>query len=231
MSGRFFPSWLRPSRRVKRFLGEFLGVTLGVLLALILEQAVADWHERRRVEDTRISMNVEVADFAEIFKLRKRFAPCIQKKLDQLDAFLGGKGPRQPLRDIGRPPYFFSSRGAWNSNAGDQMARHLGARMMQRYGEIYQGMTEFASLSTEEQGAWVKLRVLEGDSDPLSPDRRARIREAITEARNTNLLMTATATQMLSQAEKVGVAPNGTLSALKVESAPLCKRLAGGAGA
>jgi hypothetical protein len=228
MSARF-PSWLRPSRHVKRLLGEFVGVTAGVLLALILEQAVADWHERRRVEDTRVSMNAEVADFAEIFHLRGRVDKCIQKKLDQLDAFLGGKGPRQPLRDIGRPPYFFSSRGAWNSNAGDQMARHLGANVMQRYGEIYQGMAEFASLQTVEQAAWVKLQVLEGDPDPLSPDRRARIREAVAEARNTNLLMAATAEQMLVDAKKVGVSRNRTLSALKVESAPLCKPLAGGA--
>src|SRR6185437_13456463 len=102
------------------------------------EQAAEYWRERERVLDTRESMNEEVADFAEIFTLRKRLDPCIVRKLDQLDAFVAGKGPRAPVRNVGRPSYFFSSRGAWNSNVADQIARHLGARVVKQYGELYQ---------------------------------------------------------------------------------------------
>jgi hypothetical protein len=231
MSDRPSSSWPWLSRPVKRFLREFVGVTLGVLLALVLEQAVAEWRERQRVGDTRASMNEEVADFAEIFELRRRVDPCIRTKLDQLDAFLDEKGPDRKLHDIGRPPYYFASRGAWNSNAGDQMARHFGAAVLKRYGEIYQGMTEFASLSKDEQGAWARLQVLEGDSGALGPDRRARLREIISEARNTNLLMSATAEQMVTQAKNVGVSRNRTLAARKIESEPICRELAVGAGA
>ncbi|MDB5692763.1 MAG: hypothetical protein JWO81_1826 [Alphaproteobacteria bacterium] len=211
---------------LKRFLREFVGVTMGVLLALILEQAVEYWRERERVFDTRDSMNEEVSDFAEIFTLRERLDPCVKRKLGALDAFIAGKGPAAPLRDVGRPKYYFSSRGAWNSNVADQIARHLGARTVRQYGELYQGMTEYLSLSRDEQSAWVTLQTLEGDADPITPDRKARLKEAIAEARNADLLLMATAEQMLVDAKALGISRNGSLRSLRVESEPICRPLA-----
>ncbi|MEA3001625.1 MAG: hypothetical protein QOH81_413 [Sphingomonadales bacterium] len=211
---------------LRRFLREFVGVTMGVLLALILEQAVEYWRERERVFDTRASMDEEVADFAEIDSLRMRLDPCVRRKLDQLDAFVAGRGPRAPLRNVGRPNYYFSSRGAWNSNVADQLARHFGAATVKQYGELYQGMNEYLSLSRDEQTAWVTLQTLEGDADPIDPQRKARLREAIAQARNLHLLLAATASQMLKDAHIVGVAPNGTLRGLKIRSAPICLPLA-----
>ena len=217
-------------QRLKHFLREFLSVMMAVLLALIVEQAAEYWRERERVLDTRESMNEEVADFAEIFTLRKRLDPCVARKLDQLGAFVAGKGPRAPLRDVGRPSYFFSSRGAWNSNVADQIARHLGARVVKQYGELYQGMNEFAQLPRDEQADWVILQTLEGDADPITPDRKARLREAIAGARNTHLLLMATAQQMLVDAKALGVAPNGTLRSVDLSSKPICRPLATAAG-
>ena len=221
-----------PSRRqaLKRFFREFVSVMMAVLMALIVEQAAEYWRERERVLDTREAMNEEVADFAEIFTLRRRLDPCVQRKLDQLDAFLAGKGARAPLRNVGRASYFFSSRGAWNSNVADQIARHLGAKTVKQYGELYQGMNEYAALSRDEQGDWVILQTLEGDADAITPDRRARLREAIAGARNTHKLLLATAEQMLDDARAVGVAPNGSLRRLKIESAPICLPLSTAAG-
>lgn len=212
--------------RLKHFLREFVSVMMAVLLALIVEQAAEYWRERERVLDTRDSMNEEVADFAEIFTLRMRLDPCIQRKLDQIDAYVAGKGPRPPVKNVGRASYFFSSRGAWNSNVADQIARHLGANVVKQYGELYQGMNEFASLSRDEQADWVILQTLEGDSDPITPDRRARLREAIAGARNVHRLLTATARQMLDDAKAVGVAPNGSLRSLELQKAPICLPLA-----
>jgi hypothetical protein len=212
-------------RRLKHFFREFVSVMMAVLLALIVEQAAEYWRERERVFDTRESMNEEVGDFAEIVTLRLRLDPCIRRKLDQLDAFIAGKGVRPPVQNVGRPSYFFSSRGAWNSNVADQIARHLGANLVKQYGELYQGMTEYAALSRDEQSNWVTLQTLEGDSDLITPDRRARLREAIAAARNTHLILAATARQMLVDAKAVGVAPNGTLRPLKVETAPICRPL------
>ena len=213
-------------KKLKHFFREFLSVMMAVLLALMAEQAAEYWRERERVLDTRESMNEEIADFAEIFALRGRLEPCVTRKLDQLGAFIAGKGPAAPLRDVGRPSYFFSSRGAWNSNVADQIARHLGAKTVKQYGELYQGMNEYLELSRDEQTAWVTLQTLEGDSDPISPDRKARLREALAGARNADLLLVATAEQMLKDARELGIKPNGGLKSVDVGSKPICRPLA-----
>ena len=212
----------------RRFLLEFLSVTLGVLLALILEQVVSEWRERQRVGDQIASMKSEIADYMEIFNLRRRIDGCIARKLEALDAHVGS-GAAGPVRDVGRPSYFFSGRGAWNSDATGQLARHLGADTVQDYGEIYQGMTDYSEISSREQQIWVPLQALEGDPDPIGPDRRARLREAIAGARNDRLLLLAIASQMTDLGRSLGVERNRSLDKVKVSDTPLCRPLARGA--
>lgn len=209
----------------RRFLLEFLSVTLGVLLALILEQAVGEWRERQRVGDQVASMKSEIADYLEIFNLRARIDPCITRKLEALEAHVKG-GAAGPVFDVGRPSYFFSGRGAWNSDATDQLARHLGAETVQDYGEIYQGMADYAEISGREQERWIPFQALEGDPDPIGPDRRARLREAVTGARNDKLLLMAIASQMTELGNRLGVQRNRSLDKIKVEETPLCRPLA-----
>ena len=212
----------------RRFLLEFLSVTLGVLLALVLEQAVSEWRERQRVADQIASMKSEIADYLEIFNLRARIDPCITRKLEALEAHVRS-GAAGPVRDVGRPSYFFSGRGAWNSDATDQLARHLGAETVQDYGEIYQGMADYAEISTREQERWIPFQALEGDPDPIGPDRRAHLQEAIAGARNDKLLLMAIASQMTDLGGKLGVERNRSLDEVKVEKTPLCRPLAKGA--
>ncbi len=213
--------------RWKHFFFEFLSVTAGVLLALILEQAAENMRERRRVDDLKVSMSREIAASGDIFKLRQRLSPCIERKLDGLEALLRGEGPAAPVRDVGRPNFFFTSRGSWNSDASDQRSRYLGADRFTRYGELYQGIEQFGAISAEEQQAWVPLQTLEGDTDSIGADRRARLRESIALARNQNLLLTAIANQMLDQSRFLGIAPSGELR-VPVEARPICKSLSSG---
>jgi hypothetical protein len=210
------------SGRAKHFFFEFLSVTLGVLLALVLEQAATSWRERQRVADLQASMNEEIADFGDILRLRQRVDPCITRKLDALDAWLPEGSPGGRALDIGRPPFFFASRGAWNSDASDQLSRYLGAAKFRLYGEIYQGMEQFSSISSREQDAWVTLRTLEGNKEAISTDRRAHIREAVAMARNSALLLKAIADDMLRDARELGLKPNNTLLRKAV---PICRPL------
>jgi hypothetical protein len=209
----------------RRFLLELLAVTLGVLLALILEQVVNSWRAGQRVDDIKAAMNKEISDYAEIFNLRVRIDPCIGSKLDALEAHVAGGRPG-PVKGVGRPSYFFSGRNAFSSDATDQLTRHLGADTVQKYGEVYQGMADFAAFSAEEQKIWVILQTLEGDKDPVGPDRRAHLREALVGARNSRLLLNAIATQMLDRSKELGVERNRSLDKVKIAETPLCRPLA-----
>jgi len=208
----------------RRFLLELLAVTLGVLLALVMEQAVTSWRASQRVGDIRAAMDKEISDYAEIFSLRLRTDPCISAKLDALEAHIASKGSA-PVSGVGRPSYFFSGRGAFSSDATDQLTRYLGADIVQKYGEIYQGMADYAEMSGDEQKIWVVLQTLEGDTDPIGPDRRAHLREALAGARNTRLLLHAIATQMQARATELGVRRNGSLDTVKIGEMVLCRPL------
>jgi len=205
-------------------------VILGVLVALALEQLVSSWRERERAADIRASMDEELSDFVTVFNVRAAATRCIAAKLEALDRALAGP-IAPPLRNVGRPPFFFSSHGAWNSDAADLLARHLGPVTLRTYGEAYQGMAEYAALAQREQDEWIILQTLERAGEPIAGDRRWRLIEAASGARNTNLLLTAIAAQMNQRIAGLGIRPATASLPYDVRTQPLCRPLEMGAPA
>ncbi|KFN48824.1 hypothetical protein [Arenimonas composti] len=213
----------QPRRRRRHVLGEFLVVMLGVLAALILEQGVLDWQERSRLAATRATLDSEIADAASLFLVRAQVSPCIEKRLDEIESALAAASPPR-LGDVGRPPYLFSSRGAWSGAAPELLSRHHGPELARTYGEVYQGIAEYNALSQREQELWTLLRTLAWAPEPDAAERLWRLREAVAGARNANLLLTAIAQQMN---ERVA-ALQGRLPAAVLDAAtlPVCRPLA-----
>jgi hypothetical protein len=217
----------RMSGSGREFTREVVIVILGVLVALALEQVAASWHDRARAADIRASMDEELGDFVNIFDMRAVASRCIIAKLDDLDRALTGH-PAPPFRNVGRAPFYFTSHGAWSSDAADLLARHFGPATVRTYGEIYQGMAEFAALSQREQDEWIVLQTLERPGEPIAGDRRWRLIDASAGARNTNVLLTAIAEQMNERIAGLGLhASAGTIP--DVRTRPLCQRLGTGA--
>ena len=210
------------------FVREVIIVIVGVLVALALEQLVASWREAERAADIRASMDEELSDAVGVFNLRAAASPCIYAKLAALDRELAGH-PVPPYRNVGRPPFFFSSHGAWNSDAADLLARHLGPVTLRTYGEVYQGMAEFAALAQHEQDEWIVLQTLERPAEPIAGERRWRLIEASAGARNTNELLTAIAAQMNQRIAGLGVHGNGQTLGPDVRTRPICHPLETGA--
>jgi len=175
-------------------------------------------------------MNEELSDFVTVFDVRAVASRCIYAKLDALDRALAGRA-QPPFRNVGRAPFFFSSHGAWNSDAADLLARHFGPATVRTYGEAYQGMAEFAALAQREQDEWIILQTLERPGEPISGDRRWRLVEASAGARNANLLLTAIAQQMNQRIAGLGVHAATDSPPPDVRTAPLCQRLETGAPA
>jgi hypothetical protein len=223
---------LRPrlGKSGRDFAREVVIVILGVLVALALEQVASNWRDRARAADIRASMDEELGDFVTVFNVRVAATHCITAKLDALDAALAGH-PAPPFRNVGRPSYFFSSHGAWNSEAADLLARHIGPATLRTYGEAYQGMAEYAALAQREQDAWIVLQTLERPGEPIAGDRRWRLIEAASGARNANLLLTAIAQQMNQRIAGLGVRPATDSSPPDVRAQPICKPLAVGPAA
>lgn len=210
-------------RRGRALLGEFLVVMLGVLVALALEQLVHDWQERERARATLLAMNEELSDFLAVFRLRTDVSACVVRKLDALDAALAGPGTLA-VASVGRTPYFFSSRGGWSAGGADLLARYRGPEVARVYGEIYQGMEEFARLAQQEQEHWARLATLERHARALEPTQRWRLAEAVAGARNDNLLLTAIAEQMAERIPRLGIEP-AAMPAIDLAARPICQPL------
>ena len=213
-------------RSGRNFVREVAIVLLGVLIALALEQFASSLRDRARTHAIQASMNEEIADFAEIFSLRQEVSGCITAKLDALDDVLRRNGAVGPWRNVGRAPFYFSSRGSWNSDASDLLSRHLGPERLRIYGEIYQGMEQVEALQQQEQDHWIALQTLERQDESLTGERRWRLIEAAAGARNANLLLRAIADQMLANTQHLGVERNRTLSTAEIRSRPICQPLA-----
>ena len=203
------------SRTGRSFVREVAIVVLGVFIALALEQVASNLRDRQRINAMRAAMNPELADHAEVYAVRMRIRDCISAKLDALDALLARPGASGPWRDVGRPPFFFSSRGAWNSDASDLLSRYIGPEQLRIYGEAYQGIEQFVAAAQAEQAHWIALQTLERQDEPLSGDRRWQLVEAAAGARNANI-------------RRLGIAGNRTLSDRDVRDVPLCRPLAAG---
>ena len=130
-----------------------------------------------------------------------------------------------PFHNVGRAPFFFSSHGAWNSDAADLLARHYGPATGRTYGEAYQGMAEFAALAQREQDEWIVLQTLERPDETIAGDRRWRLIEASAGARNTNMLLTAIAEQMNQRIARLGVRASTNSPPPDVRRGPLCQPL------
>jgi len=213
------------SRGGRSFAREVAIVVLGVFIALALEQVASSFRDRQRMNAIRAAMNAELADHAEVYSVRMRIRDCIDGKLNALDALLARPGGRGPWRDVGRPPFFFSSRGAWNSDASDLLSRYIGPEQLRIYGEAYQGIEQFVAAAQQEQDQWIALQTLERQDQPISDDRRWRLVEASAGARNASRLLNAIAEQMLANIHRLGLRANRTLSDRHVRDTALCRPL------
>jgi hypothetical protein len=210
-------------QRQRSLFAEFLVVMLGVLAALGLEQWLSEWQERQRVEDTLLAMNEELVDSMSVFRIRDMATPCINAKLDALDAWLAdADATGAVVAQIGNPPYFFSSRGGWNSGSAELLARHRSPEIARTYGEVYQGMDEFSHLARREQEFWVQLQPLLGQSGPLDADQRWRVVEAVAGARNSARLLTAISTHTQQQVGRLVPGAEPSMPEFELAQRPLC---------
>ena len=213
------------SRRERGLVREFLVVMLGVLVALALEQWLSDWQEAVRAEDTVAAMHVELQDFALVFRLRQATTDCAENRLEQLEDHLSQGVALPAIVAVGRTPYLFSSRSGWRGGAPELLSRHQSPQRALVYGEIYQGMEEFAALAQREQAHWARLQTLESAELDIDWPRRWRLREDIAGARNSNLLLTAIAGQMLERLSLLGIDIDGKALPVDMQERAVCQPL------
>jgi hypothetical protein len=217
-------SALRLGHTGRSFLGEIVIVVAGVLIALILQETVSNWQDRQRTRSILASMRGELADFGDVATLRLRSHPCIIAKLESLESRLAKNGAVGPWKNVGRPGYFFSTEGAWNSTSSELLSRQVPTQTFNTYGMMYRAISRFDAFADREQENWIVLGALEHQDVPVTGDRRWQLLQAIAGARTEALILDAIARDFLKRSKEVGIVPNDTVPDPR-KSGPLCRRL------
>jgi hypothetical protein len=215
----------RPIGFNTNFAREVLIITIGVLIALGLEQVASGMRERQRVHDILASMKEELSAANAVFRIRLDASSCIDSKLDAIDAILDDRQSAGPWSSVGRPPFYFSSSGAWNSDVADLLSRHIGAAQFRNYGLAYKGVQQFSDAATDEQNYWAMLQTLERQNEQIAGERKWRLVEASGAARNSALLLKAIAEQMISHTQAFDLEAAEVLSPADIQSRPICQPL------
>lgn len=179
-------SKLKPSNGWRPFFNEVGKIVLGVLIALALGAVATEIGWRIEVDRTRDALALELGEMVGQADERIQYAPCVERRLDQLAdiveaAAISGRLP--PLGNISLPSFRTYNRGIWDSAVSSQTASHF----PREEAGAFVGLNEFVTLLQQtgmrELEVWTRLYGLVGPGRAIAPDDLASLRQALSEAR------------------------------------------------
>lgn len=220
----------------REFLTEVVIIVIGVLIALGAEAVVAHFHDARISEEGRRSvideLNLDVTNAAR----RSMYEPCIRRRLDDVAALLDSvdAGARfVPPANIARPPSLAVYTQRWQAATAGGRTSLLSPNQQQEFARVYNTLSLFTQVQTEEQSVWMELDVLP-DIKELPRERVYDLRRALTKARILDERAMNFVKQARFYAEKVGVKSNaklldatGSYFLKSASTAPICQPFRG----
>lgn len=210
----------KPVHGWREFLTEIGIIVLGVLIALAAEQAVEALHWRDKVEQGRGAIRQELEGSAYFAQERIALKPCLEHRLDQLEASLatsGAKWQGEPWARLGGHPdegaaYSTPIREwnaeVWRSLVADGTAAHLPRDEMLRLTAIYQYVDLLRADNTRERAQIAPVAAL-GRAFPLGDGARYAAEVALQDQRGMNRMAALGGAQLTDMIAKAGMSPTG----------------------
>jgi len=180
---------LKPIHNWRDFWKEVGTIVLGVCIALAAEQAVEWWHWRSQVATARKAIATETASNISYGIRRMRFAPCLEKRLDDLAHIVdeaSRTGMLPPVGDLGDFTNNIWNTGEWDSLMASQTASHFPHKELANYNYIYANVARANVRTLAELSTMSQLSTMVGPGRKLDPSSEARLRDALSEARFLN---------------------------------------------
>lgn len=193
----------------RTFAGEVGVIVLGVLIALGVDQAAQSIGHSRDADKARATIKAELITNITRAKLRSNAGPCVDARLDELDALLDefvADGRFQGLNWIGRPPRYGMEAQSWEAAVQSGRASHFEPDEQARYGSLYTALDYLYELQKDEQLVWSRLSALTG-VDRLSADGLLTMRAVVGEARYFDSSINNVGSLVRSRAREVGLEP------------------------
>ena len=210
------------------FLAEYAVVFAGVLTALGAEQLASTLNQRSQVREARRALDAELAWNLTALRLRNQQAPCVDRRLDELDRWAdrGRAGGRALTlaRPVAGPLYLSFRTAVWRATS--DVAANMPLEEKLTYAQVYDDLDNSQAILDRETARWQSLAELQW-ADAATPERAARIKADVEILRRMNVATKANSGVYLAPFEKLGVKPApipqvaGMESYLKAFCAPL----------
>jgi hypothetical protein len=198
----------KPVHSWRELLTEIGVVVIGVSIALAAEQTVEWLHWRTQVAEARAVLATEMAQNVRTAIWRMRTANCVEHRLDELAAIVdtaAKTGSLPPVGDIGtsqRAYWFFNT---WDSVVASQTATHFPRQQLADITFVYTVIAGQGARGVDEAAAWQSLYAMVGPGRRLDAASEARLREALSQARTFNRLITAASNSIAVRANTLGL--------------------------
>ncbi|HWE99632.1 MAG TPA: hypothetical protein VG248_07530 [Caulobacteraceae bacterium] len=149
---------------LREFLSEIGVIVLGIAIALGGEQAIEWAHWRHVVAGTREALNHELAFDLGVVQARVDQAPCMARRLTELDTVFERHMIGAPLalkRSFGQPSTPHIRTTVWETAIADQSASHMPLDLKLRYAGVYEAVYWLRDRSGEELAAWTHLNQID----------------------------------------------------------------------
>jgi hypothetical protein len=161
-------------------------IVVGITIALGAEQVIEALHWRERVHEARRALSVELGEDLGQAQERVETAPCVERRLDQLEAVVDDAtrtGRLAPMGAPGIPPTRSWDTGVWQSALSAQTATHMSSDELKAITSTYEFIDRISVTSLRELDAWTTLYGLAGPGRRFDSGEAAPYRLAIGEAR------------------------------------------------
>jgi hypothetical protein len=196
----------KPLHGWREFVGEVGIIVIGVLLALAADQVVERISWRKHVTEAKEDLRNELEGDLFNAQERVRMAPCVDRRLDQLDQIIDHP-PAKPwtlLGEHGVTPIRVWSASGWDSAVAAGTVTHMRPRERADYAGVYSFVRRMQDLTFDEFAVATEFRMLERGG-PLSEATQDRLRANIARVRGYNQVLALGGTQISTQIRSLGV--------------------------
>ena len=168
----------KPFHGWREFLKEYGIIVLGVLTALALEQAVEALHWAHETGEAREVLGREIGYDVKALKLVEGVDGCINRRLDALQTWAEGAGPR-PAGLLRRPVLYTLQTSTWDVANSGQVVAHFPLDQKLKYATLYASLDNERDTIAEERNAWESIVAIAGQQASLDDEERRELRHAV----------------------------------------------------
>jgi hypothetical protein len=201
----------KPLHGWREFFGEVGIIVIGVLIAIGAEQIVETTHVRHQSEGALQAVRVQLSYAAGVYEERTLVQPCLDRRLEEMDALLkrirvAGKLP--DVGELGRAPVRPVPVSAWSTASQSGLVMQFAPQDRDELSNFYAQSVEYPRQVEEEDEMWSVMNMLTHAPGPIDGALLADATTTLQRLKFRDWLNGINATQLLSSIRELGVQPN-----------------------